>query len=75
MCVCARGVGGGDETTNSREEKILWSLTAITVGSYMKLQFIVHNQLFYYKNRQTSVSGPKLVVEAVEAGAVRHAGM
>lgn len=67
-------VWGGDETTNSREEKILWSLTAITAGSYMKLQFIVHNQL-YYKNRQTSVSGPKLVVEAVEAGAVRHAGM
>lgn len=42
----------------------------------MELQFIVHNQRFITKiETETSVSGPKLVVEAVEAGAARHAGM
>lgn len=46
--MCVR-VGGGDKTTDSREEEILWSLTAITVCSYMKLQFIVHNLLFITK--------------------------
>lgn len=47
--------GGGHETANSREEKILWSLTAITVCSYMESEFIVHNQLFHYKNRDRDV--------------------
>lgn len=66
---------GGHKTANRREEKILWSLTAITVCSYMEIEFIVHNQLFHYKNRDRDASGPKLVVEAVEVGAARHVGM
>lgn len=39
-------------------------------------EFIVHNQLFHYKNRDRILHlVQKLVVEAVEVGAARHVGM